>query len=117
ARAAGVVAVTVLAVVDIVAWVERVADLEATVDAATVTRDAVDANIARCPEATTAETMIARIDGARKAGDSLGGALASLTRAVPPGVGEPWFDKLEADLAKAMLSLPAAKGFEIGSGF
>jgi chorismate synthase len=115
--AAGVVARKVLAGVDIVAWVERVADLEATVDAATVTRDAVDANIARCPEAATAEKMIARIDEARKAGDSLGGVVAAVARGVPAGLGEPVFDKLEADLAKAMLSLPAAKGFEIGSGF
>jgi chorismate synthase len=103
--------------IDIVAWVERVADLEATVDAGTVTRDAVDANIARCPEAAVAERMIARIDEARKAGDSLGGVVAAVARGVPPGLGEPVFDKLEADLAKAMLSLPAAKGFEIGSGF
>ena len=103
--------------VDIVAWVERVADIEATVDPDTVTRDAVDANIVRCPEAATAERMIERIDGARKAGDSLGGVVAAVARGVPPGLGEPVFDKLEADLAKAMLSLPAAKGFEIGSGF
>jgi chorismate synthase len=122
--AAGAIARKVLAnvgpggrAVDIVAWVERVADLEATVDAATVTRDAVDANIARCPEAATAEKMIARIDEARKAGDSLGGVVAAVARGVPSGLGEPVFDKLEADLAKAMLSLPAAKGFEIGSGF
>jgi chorismate synthase len=103
--------------VDIVAWVERVADIEAAVDAATVTHDAVDANIVRCPEATTAEKMIARIDEARKAGDSLGGVVTAVARGVPAGLGEPVFDKLEADLAKAMLSLPAAKGFEIGSGF
>src|SRR5262245_57668236 len=119
--AAGAVARKVLAAggrpVDIVAWVERVGDLEATVDAATVTRDAVDANIARCPEAATAERMIARIDEARKAGDSLGGVVTAVARGVPPGWGEPVFDKLEADLAKAMLSLPASKGFEIGSGF
>jgi chorismate synthase len=115
--AAGVVARKVLASLDIVAWVERVADIEAAVDAATVTRDAVDANIARCPEPATAEKMIARIDEARKAGDSLGGVVAAVARGVPAGLGEPVFDKLEADLAKAMLSLPAAKGFEIGSGF
>jgi chorismate synthase len=119
--AAGAVARKVLAAggrpVDIVAWVERVADLEATVDATAVTRDAVDANIARCPDAPTAERMIARIDEARKAGDSLGGVVTAVARGVPPGWGEPVFDKLEADLAKAMLSLPASKGFEIGSGF
>jgi len=115
--AAGAVARQVLAKVDIVAWVERVADIEATVNPDTVTRDAVDANIVRCPEAATAERMIERIDGARKAGDSLGGVVAAVARGVPAGLGEPVFDKLEADLAKAMLSLPAAKGFEIGSGF
>src|SRR5262245_32967490 len=103
--------------IDIVAWVERVADIEAAVDPSAVTRDLVDANIARCPEAGTAEKMIARIDEARKAGDSLGGVVAAVARGVPAGWGEPVFDKLEADLAKAMLSLPAAKGFEIGSGF
>ena len=122
--AAGAVARRVLAgaspkggPIDIVAWVERVADIEATVDAATVGRDAVDANIARCPDAPTAEKMIARIDEARKAGDSLGGVVAAVARGVPVGLGEPVFDKLEADLARAMLSLPASKGFEIGSGF
>ena len=61
--------------------------------------------------------MIALIDDARKAGDSLGGVVEAVARGVPPGLGEPVFDKLDADLAKAMLSLPAAKGFEIGSGF
>ena len=115
--AAGVIARKVLAGVDIVAWVERVADLEAAVDAGKVTREAVDANIARCPDAPMAEKMIARIDEARKAGDSLGGVVAAVARGVPVGLGEPVFDKLEADLAKAMLSLPASKGFEIGSGF
>ncbi|HMF42636.1 MAG TPA: chorismate synthase [Polyangia bacterium] len=122
--AAGAVARRVLAgaspkggPIDIVAWVERVADIEATVDAATVGRDAVDANIARCPDAPTAEKMIARIDEARKAGDSLGGVVGAVARGVPVGLGEPVFDKLEAELARAMLSLPASKGFEIGSGF
>jgi chorismate synthase len=124
--AAGVVARKVLAAppgasagkgVDIVSWVERVADIEAAVDPGTVTRDAVDANIARCPDAPTAERMIARIDEARKAGDSLGGVVCAVARGVPVGLGEPVFDKLEADLAKAMMSLPASKGFEIGSGF
>ncbi len=103
--------------VDIVAWVERVADLSASIDSATVTRAAVDANIARCPDAAIAEQMIAKIDAARKAGDSLGGAIAAVARGVPAGLGEPVFDRLEADLGKAMLSLPACKAFESGSGF
>ncbi len=118
--AAGVLARKALAAagaIDIVAWVQRVQDLEVDVDPTTVSRQAVDANIVRCPDAAAAEKMIARIDEARKAGDSLGGVVEAVARGVPPGWGEPVFDKLDADLAKAMLSLPAAKGFEIGSGF
>jgi chorismate synthase len=102
---------------EVVAWVEQVADLEATIDPATVQARAVEATAVRCPDAAVAERMIARIDEARKAGDSLGGVVAALARKVPAGLGEPVFDKLDGDLAKAMLSLPAAKGFEIGSGF
>ena len=101
----------------IVAYVKQVQALEAAVDPETVTREAVEANIIRCPEAAMAERMIALVDGARKAGDSLGGVVEAAARGVPAGWGEPVFDKLDADLAKAMLSLPAAKGFEIGSGF
>ena len=118
--AAGVLARKALAAagaIDIVAWVQRVQDLEVEVDSATVTRDAVDANIVRCPDGATAGKMIDLIDQARKAGDSLGGVVEAVARGVPAGWGEPVFDKLDADLAKAMLSLPAAKGFEIGSGF
>jgi len=103
--------------IDIVAYVTQVKGLIADVDPATVTRDAVEANIARCPDAAKAVEMIAAIDEARKAGDSLGGVVEAVARGVPTGWGEPVFDKLEADLAKAMMSLPAAKGFEIGSGF
>jgi chorismate synthase len=118
--AAGVLARKTLALagdIQIVAWVQRVQDLEATVDAATVTTAGVDANIVRCPDAAKAAEMIALIDGARKAGDSLGGVVEAVARGVPAGWGEPVFDRLEADLAKAMLSLPASKGFEVGSGF
>jgi chorismate synthase len=103
---------------DIVSYVKRVQSLEAAaIDPSTVTREAVEANIVRCPDAAVAAQMIALIDGARKAGDSLGGVVEAVARGVPAGLGEPVFDKLDADLAKAMLSLPAAKGFEIGSGF
>lgn len=118
--AAGVLARKALAAagaIDLVAWVRRVQDLEVEVDPATVSRDAVEANIVRCPDAAAAARMIALIDEARKAGDSLGGVVEAVARGVPVGLGEPVFDKLDADLAKAMLSLPAAKGFEIGSGF
>ena len=118
--AAGVLARKALAAagaIEIVAWVQRVQDLEVDVDTAKVTREAVESNIVRCPDGATATKMIALIDDARKAGDSLGGVVEAVARGVPPGLGEPVFDKLDADLAKAMLSLPAAKGFEIGSGF
>src|SRR5450432_2144479 len=118
--AAGVLARKALAAagaIDLVAWVQRVQDLEVEVDPASVSRAAVESNIVRCPDAAAATRMIALIDEARKAGDSLGGVVEAVARGVPVGLGEPVFDKLDADLAKAMLSLPAAKGFEIGSGF
>ncbi|MBC8134143.1 MAG: chorismate synthase [Deltaproteobacteria bacterium] len=120
--AAGVLARKVLPLVsgspiEIVAYVKQVQSMIADVDPATVSRAAVEANIVRCPDPARAVEMIAAIDGARKAGDSLGGIVEAVARGVPPGWGEPVFDKLDADLAKAMLSLPAAKGFEIGSGF
>lgn len=118
--AAGAIARKVLsreAGVEIVAWVAQVHELVAEVDRDLVTREAVEANIVRCPDARTAERMIERIDRARREGDSLGGVIEAVARRVPAGLGEPVFDKLDADLAKAMLSLPAAKGFEVGSGF
>lgn len=103
--------------VQIVAWVEAVQDIRASVDAASVTPDQVESNIVRCPDGETAKRMIKRIEEIKKAGDSVGGVVGAVARNVPPGWGEPVFDKMEADLAKAMLSLPATKGFEIGSGF
>jgi chorismate synthase len=118
--AAGAVARKLLAVaagVEVLAYVRRVHTLEATVDASTVSLADVEANIVRCPDAATAAAMIARIDEARRAGDSLGGVVECVCRRVPAGLGEPVFDKLEADLARAIMSLPASKGFEIGSGF
>ena len=103
--------------VDIVGYVKRVQSLEADVDPETVRPDDVESNAARCPDQDIAVQMIERIKEARKAGDSLGGVVEAVARGVPPGLGEPVFDKLDADLAKAMLSLPACKGFEVGSGF
>jgi chorismate synthase len=119
--AAGVVARKVLEAlhpgIDVLAWVSRVHQIEALVDVSTVNREAIEANAVRCPDAATADKMIARIKEARSDGDSVGGLIECVVRGCPPGLGEPAFDKLEADLAKAMLSLPATKGFEIGSGF
>lgn len=103
--------------VELIAWVDRVHDVSAHVDENGVTLDMVEANAVRCPDHPTAETMIARIEEARKQGDSLGGIIRCIARNVPVGLGEPVFDRLEADLGKAVLSLPACKGFDIGSGF
>lgn len=103
--------------VEIVGWVEKIHTLRAQVDPDTVALEQVEANPVRCPDPGVAEAMAQAIEQARKQGDSLGGVVGCVARGVPPGWGEPVFDKLDADLAKAMLSIPAAKGFEIGSGF
>jgi chorismate synthase len=102
---------------EIVAFVSQVHELEAKVPLEKVTFAEVENNIVRWPDSADAERVIAVIEKARAAGDSLGGVVTCVVRGVPVGLGEPVFDKLEADLAKAMLSLPASKGFEIGSGF
>lgn len=117
--AAGAIARLVLrdSGVDIVAWVQQVANIAATVNEGSVELAQVEATPVRCPDTTAAGAMIDAIDAARKDGDSLGGIVRAVARNVPAGLGSPVFDKLEADLARAMLSLPAAKGFEIGSGF
>ena len=103
--------------VEVLGWVQSVRDIEAPADPATVTRADVEAGPTRCPDPAAAERMAAAIEAARRDGDSLGGVVECVCRGVPAGLGEPVFDKLEAGLAGAMLSLPAAKGFEIGSGF
>lgn len=118
--AAGAVARQVLAGVgiEVVAWVQRVGNIEAgEVDEASVSRDSVDVSDVRCPDVSAALNMEADIMDARRRGDTLGGVIQCVARGVPAGLGSPVFDKLEADLAAAMLSLPAAKGFESGSGY
>ncbi len=119
--AAGAVARQVLATlgpVEVVAWVDRVGDLaSANVDPARVTAAGVDGSPVRCPDLAASAAFEARIAAARKAGDTVGGVIRAVARGVPAGLGEPVFDKLDADLAKAMISLPAAKGFESGSGY
>jgi chorismate synthase len=118
--AAGAVARKLLATlggIEVLAWVRRVHEVEAKIDPASVQLAQVEANPVRCPDPEAAREMAERIDAARRAGDSLGGVVECVARSVPPGLGEPVFDKLEADLAKGVLSLPASKGFEIGSGF
>lgn len=101
-----------------VAWVERVHGIDAreSIDALSVTRALVDAHPTRCPAPGPAEEMAAAIMAAKAKGDSLGGYVRLLVHAVPPGLGEPVFDKLDALLAQAMLSLPACKAVEFGSG-
>lgn len=118
--AAGAIAKKILrqvAAVEIVGYVKRIKNLEGIVDANTVTLEEVESNIVRCPDSEAAERMIDLIDQTRRQKDSIGGVVECVARNVPKGLGEPVFDKLEADLAKAVISLPASKGFEIGSGF
>ena len=103
--------------VEVIAWVSKVGRLSVESDVETVTVEQVEATPIRCPDTKTAAQMIAAVEAARKAGNSLGGVITCAVRGCPPGWGEPVFDRLEADLAKAALSLPASKGFEIGSGF
>jgi chorismate synthase len=118
--AAGAIAKKILhqiAGVEIVAYVKRIKDLEGVVNPDTVTLDQVESNIVRCPDQECADRMVDLIEQVRNQGDSLGGVVECVARHVPKGLGMPVFDKLEADLAKSVMSLPATKGFEIGSGF
>jgi len=103
--------------VDVLAYVKQVQKIVADVDVDKVTAKAVESNIVRCPDAKKAGQMIRLIERMRKAGNTVGGIVEGVARGVPAGWGEPVFDRLEADLGKAMLSLPASKAFEIGSGF
>ena len=120
--AAGAVArqlLDVAAGVEVLAWVSAIHTIDATgsIDASTVSRDDIEADPTRCPSPEHATTMTTAIEDARRDGDSLGGVVTCVARNVPVGLGAPVIDKLEADLAKAVMSLPASKGFEIGSGF
>jgi len=101
-----------------VAWVSAVGTIAAAgVDETRITRKQVDGTPVRCPSQNEAEHMIRAIAAAKEENDSLGGIISCVCRKVPAGLGEPVFDKVEARLAQAMLSIPATKGFEIGSGF
>ena len=103
--------------VEILAYVKQVQKIIAEIDPQTVKFAEIESSVVRCPEPKTAEKMIRLIEKMRTAGDTVGGIVEGVARGVPPGWGEPVFDRLEADLGKGMLSLPASKGFEIGSGF
>ena len=118
--AAGAIAKQVLrerAGTETLAYVKQIHTLVAEVDTDTVTLEQVEASPVRCPDPIAGPKMAERIDQARRDRDSLGGIIESVARNVPVGLGEPIFDKLKADLAKAMMSLPATMGFQIGSGF
>jgi chorismate synthase len=118
--AAGAIAAQVLAELGagpIVAWVDEVCGDRASVDGDAVTRDAVEASAVRCPDPDASARFVAAIEAARKDGDTVGGVIRCVAHGIPAGLGEPVFDKLDADLAKALMSLPAAKGVEVGSGF
>jgi chorismate synthase len=103
--------------VEVLAYVSQVQRIAASVDRERVTLSQVESNIVRCPDSEAAAKMIRLIERVRRDGDSVGGIVEGVARGVPPGWGEPVFDRLEADLGKAMLSLPASKGFDVGSGF
>lgn len=118
--AAGAIAKKILkqvADVEIIGYVKRIKDLEGAIDPNLVTLEQVESNIVRCPDADCADRMIDLIEQIGRSGDSVGGVVECVARNVPKGLGMPVFDKLEADLAKSVMSLPASKGFEIGSGF
>ncbi len=103
--------------IEIVSWVDQVHTVRAEVDERTVTPEDVERDPTRCPDVAVAREMTSVIEAARRDGDSLGGTVRTVVRNVPVGLGEPVFDRLEADLAKALMSLPATKGFEVGTGF
>lgn len=103
--------------IEILSYVDQVYNITSGANPAKVTMDMIESNIIRCPDKSAAEKMIALIEKVKDEGDSVGGIIKGVIKNVPPGLGEPVFDKLNADLGKAMLSINAVKGFDIGSGF
>ena len=102
---------------EVLSWVKRIHNIDSEVEQSKISLSTIDSNIVRCPDQEVAEKMINRIKELQLQGDSCGGVIQCLVKNPPSGLGMPVFDKLEADLAKALMSLPATKGFEIGSGF
>jgi chorismate synthase len=118
--AAGAIAKQLLAKskgTEVLAWVQRIHTIEAQIDPLVVCLEDVERTMVRCPDGAAADKMVERIEAIGREGDSCGGVITCVVRRPPTGLGMPVFDKLEADLAKAVMSLPATKGFEIGSGF
>ncbi len=103
--------------IECISYVEQVGEIKTGIDFEKVTIDAVESNIIRCPDKVVAEKMIKLIESVKEEGDSVGGVIRGVIRNLPVGLGEPVFDKLPADLGKAMLSINAVKGFDFGSGF
>ncbi len=102
---------------EFLSYTEQVGDIVTDIDFEAVTLDMVEANIVRCPDGPVAARMIRLIETVRDDGDSIGGVIRGVIKSPPVGLGEPVFDKLPADLGKAMMSINAVKGFEFGSGF
>jgi len=115
--AAGAIAKKILGKTEILAYVKQIYKVKSDISPEKVTLKQIESNIVRCPDKIAAKKMIKEIEKTRKSGDSLGGVIECVIRNVPVGLGSPVFDKLDARLAQAMLSIPATKGFEIGSGF
>ncbi len=118
--AAGAVAKKLLALqgIHVLGYVKQIGEVTAEVpDPTSVTLEQVEAMPVRCPDPAAAARMIALIEEVRKDQDSIGGVCELVATGVPPGLGEPVFDKLKADLAKGLLSLPAVMAFEYGAGF
>lgn len=118
--AAGAVARRYLEVshgIEVLAWVKSVHDIDSEVSHEGLTREAVEANIVRCPDPQAAARMIERIEALKEDGNSAGGVIEVIARNLPPGLGDPVFGRLEAELARGFMSIPATKGVEIGSGF
>ena len=118
--AAGAVARKLLSMsagMEILAWVHQIHQISGSYEIEKVTLDDVESSPTRCPDPSAATKMTKAIEKARKNGDSLGGIVQCRVVNVPTGLGDPVFSKLEAELAKGMMSLPASKGFDIGSGF
>ena len=119
--AAGAIAKKILSALyaefEIIAYVAQIHEVVAKINRSVVKAKEIEKNVVRCPDGAAAKKMVSLIEQVRGEGDSMGGVIECVIRGIPAGLGEPVFDKLEADLAKGILSIPATKGFEIGSGF
>ena len=100
-----------------IAWVEQIHEIKSKIEKKSISLNMIESSVVRCPDRQASDAMVKRILEVRKAGDSVGGIIRAIVRNVPAGLGEPVFDKLTADLSKAIMSLPATRGIEFGLGF